>query len=86
MTNEELPAVTYRSAFAWTCLDCGKTNYDEGVVSENPAHHDQHMEELREAHPGEDWDDAEGEWIHMPTVVTCGHCSKRFRVDHGNLN
>lgn len=82
MSDENLPSVIYRGAFAWTCLDCGKTNFHEGEVSENPDHHAQHLEEFKAQFPDQDWDNIEGEFVHMPSIVTCAHCSKRFRTAH----
>lgn len=65
--------VELRSAYTWTCEECGQDNFCQGVIFE----FDEETErELREEH-GVDPDDT-GEFITIPDMVVCDHCGEEF--------
>lgn len=66
-------SVELRTAFEWTCEDCGRDNFVRAVVPES----------LDGVIPeGLELGDFEGgEWVMKPDAVTCGHCGAGFGVE-----
>ena len=67
-------SVDLRPAFAWTCDNCGKDNYCEGIIPDvkeiTPD-----IPELEELNKLEG---ARSAWIMIPNKVMCNNCKAMF--------
>ena len=70
-------AVTLRPAYAWDCPDCGRENFERGVV---PEFSEEDLEELRGECGVQPWE--EGAFVTMPEEVECRHCGLSFATLH----
>lgn len=68
--------IEIRSAYVWDCDDCGRENFERGLVV-SPRSED--ALELREelGIP----DDVEGEFCYAPEEVVCKHCNTQFETE-----
>ena len=62
-------------AFLWTCPDCGRDNFERSVVVELSP---EEMQELREDHGVEVWE--QGEFLSCPKAVVCQHCRLKYKT------
>lgn len=69
--------VVLRPAYAWTCPECGRDHFCNGVV---PEMSEDDLAELREEHGIEV--EAEGDFVVMPESVHCDHCGVDFETAH----
>jgi hypothetical protein len=76
-TKMQEKTVVLRPAYAWDCEECGRENFERGVVPEFSA---EDLTSLREEHGVESWE--LGDFVMMPEMVTCGHCGARFASMH----
>lgn len=67
--------VELRSAFAWTCDECGIDNYHDGIVYEFDPETER---EMKDEHGVEIWE--EGEFITIPDEVECKFCGEVFET------
>lgn len=61
--------VVLRPAYAWDCPECGRENFCGGIL---PEMADEDLAALRAEYGIEAWE--EGDFMMMPTSVTCCHC------------
>lgn len=71
--------VELRPAYAWDCEKCGRENFARGIVVELS---EEEMAEMRDDHGVQPWE--EGNWMMMPTTVTCVQCLTLFDTKHFN--
>lgn len=69
--------VELRPAYAWTCPECGRDNFCNGIVWEGSA---EEIEELRRDHGIEEHET--GDWMIPPYKVHCVHCGLSSRTRH----
>jgi rubredoxin len=69
--------VVLRPAYAWTCPECGRDHFCNGVV---PEMADDDLATLREEHGIEPGD--EGDFVMMPDSVRCDDCGIEFQTAH----
>ena len=66
-----------RPAYAWTCDQCGRDNFCNGIVAELS---EEESAELRDEH-GIDMTET-GDWMRMPETVECRYCGDVFSTRH----
>lgn len=69
--------VELRPAYAWTCPECGTDHFCNGIVVELSP---EEVAELREQHGVESH--ATGDFMTIPTSVTCPQCYTEFETMH----
>lgn len=72
-----MDTIELRPAFAWDCGECGRENFERGIVMEQDA---ESLATLRE-----EWgvpEDVSGDFVTTPKVVKCKYCSTEFKVAH----
>lgn len=69
--------VELRPAYAWDCPLCGRERFERGIVLEMDP---ETLIEMRKEHGIEPWE--EGNFIVMPTQVTCQECQATFDTNH----
>jgi hypothetical protein len=64
-------SVDLRAAFAWTCDNCGKDNYCEGIIPD--------VKEVMPEMPEEmNTQEIKGAWVMIPSKVKCNNCKAIF--------
>lgn len=69
--------VELRPAYAWTCPECGRDNFEAAIVWEGS---EEEEAELRDEHGIEET--ATGDWVRGPERVECPHCEADFATHH----
>lgn len=78
--------VELQHAWEWICEDCGRNNFSSAVVAEMPPEErlqfakDQGMVDEFATEVPEELRD--GDFMTMPTEVTCSHCGSEFETLH----
>jgi hypothetical protein len=71
--------VELRPAYEWTCPECGKDQFERGIVVELS---EEEMSEMRWDH-GID-EESTGNWMEQPNRVMCKSCGLAFFTIHYN--
>lgn len=69
--------VTMRPAYAWDCEECGRENFERGLLRDLS---EDDLCELREEHGIQPWE--AGDFVVMPESVKCPHCGAVFQTIH----
>lgn len=69
--------ISMKPAYMWDCEECGRENFERGLVPELSEDEEQ---ELREEY-GVD-DEEMGHWVMMPRLVQCKYCKKTCETVH----
>lgn len=77
LSETRMEPVELRPAYAWTCNECGRDNFCNGIIAEFSP---EDLEELRQEHGIESHET--GDWMSMPETVTCQHCQAEFESRH----
>ena len=64
-------------AYCWHCENCGRENFERGIVAEMS---DEDEVGMKEEFGIEPWED--GNFMMMPEKVTCPHCNEDFETTH----
>lgn len=70
-----MKTVELRTAYVWTCEECGRDNFARSVVFEFD---DETRAELEEKYGDEEFD--EGEWVRIPDEVECVFCLEKYKT------
>lgn len=68
-------------AWRFDCDECGRENFVRVIVGQFD---EQTLEELRTEHGIQPWE--AGDWLSMPSSVTCEHCGQHFDVQKDSTN
>ena len=72
--SDETPIAELRTAYVYTCDNCGRDNFVRSVVAELGEEERSEVNEIM----GEEG--VGGEWVIMPDRVTCPHCKTTYRT------
>lgn len=69
--------VELHPAFIWDCPECGREQFERGIVAEFSEEDRDAMMEEQGLNPGLD-----GDWMLAPDQVTCNACGAVFKTKH----
>lgn len=72
-----------RVAYGWTCDNCGRDNYVEGMAVDMPkSEQEAQLRHMGMLEPYEELpDDVGGEFVMIPDWVTCTHCKGSYETE-----
>lgn len=80
MSSEAEAKIELRSAFLWTCDNCGRDQFERAVEADIEMLPEADREAIR-SHPGIDMDASGFDFLMKPTRVACEVCGSAYAVE-----